>query len=56
MILFKKHLKKNSLVVIGTDIPEYKIISKILKQKNVTIASWGLKGNTAKIISIKKIT
>ena len=54
MILFKKHLKKNSLVVIDTDIPEFKIISKILKQKNVTIASWGLKGNTAKIISIKK--
>lgn len=54
MLLFKKHLKKNSLAVINSEIPEYKIISKILKKKNTKIFSYGLKGNTAKIISVKK--
>ena len=51
LYLFNSLLKKNSFAIIDTDIPEYSLLKKICKKRNIKILSFGSKGNTIKLIS-----
>ncbi len=53
LLLFKKILKKNSVIITDTDIKQYKTLKKIKKKRNLKIYSIGTKGNIFKIIDHK---
>ena len=51
LYLFSSLLKKNSFVILDTDIPEFPIINKICKKRKIKILSFGSRGNAIKLIS-----
>ena len=54
MILFKNLVKNNGYVVANTEIPQFKILKKISNIRKLNLLTYGNKGNTIKIISLKR--
>ena len=54
MILFKNLVKNNGYVVANTEIPQFKIFKKISNIRKLNLLTYGNKGNTIKIISLKR--
>jgi UDP-N-acetylmuramyl-tripeptide synthetase len=55
LILFNELIKKKGFIITGSDIPEFPILKKISEKKKIKLLSYGVNGNTIKIISIKAV-
>ena len=51
LILFKKILKKNSIIITDSEIKEYPILKRLQKKRNLNLQSIGNFGNTFKILN-----
>ena len=51
LILFKKILKKNSIMITDSEIKEYPALKRLQKKRNLILRSIGKSGNTFKILN-----
>ena len=51
LILFKKLIKKKSIIITDSEIKEYQVFKRLQKKRNLTLQSIGNYGNTFKILN-----